>query len=85
MLCCAPREARVARVAEREGLAAAAAAQRVDSVDRERGALVRRRWGRELLDPAHYDVCLNTARLGLERAAELVLQLVAERQARPPR
>jgi cytidylate kinase len=85
VLCCAPREARVARVAEREGLAAAAAAQRVESVDRERGTLVRRRWGRELLDPAHYDVCLNTARLGLGRAAELVLQLVAERQARPPR
>ncbi len=81
VLCCAPREARVARVAERERLSAAAAAQRVDGMDRERGALVRRRWGRELLDPAHYDLCVNTARLGVEGAAALVLRLAAERFA----
>ncbi|MDF1505491.1 hypothetical protein PYV61_21245, partial [Roseisolibacter sp. H3M3-2] len=67
----------------REVLAPAAAAQRVDDVERERSALVRRRWGRELLDPAHYDLCVNTARLGLDAAAALVARAAAERLPRP--
>jgi cytidylate kinase len=73
VLCCAAREARVARVAAREGLSPAAAERRVDEVDRERLELVRRRWRRELLDPSHYDLCLNTARLGVPEAAALVV------------
>lgn len=72
VLCCAPRDARVAHVAAREGLTPAGAARRVDEVDRERLALVRRRWGRELLDPSRYDLCVNTARLGIVEAAALV-------------
>ena len=81
VLCVAPHEARVARVVTREGLTPAAAARRVDEIDRERMTLVRRRWGRELLDASHYDVAVNTARLGLEGAATLVLALARSRFA----
>jgi len=79
VLCCAPRDARVARVAARESIAPAAAARRVDDVDRERLTLVRRRWGRELLDPSHYDLCVNTARLGIPEAAALVVETARAR------
>jgi cytidylate kinase len=74
----------VARVTEREGLAPAAAARHVDEMDRERATLVRRRWGRELLDASHYDVAVNTARLGVGGAATLVLDLVRARFAQAP-
>jgi cytidylate kinase len=84
VLCVAPRGARVARVTEREGLAPAAAARHVDEMDRERATLVRRRWGRELLDASHYDVAVNTARLGVGGAATLVLDLVRARFAQAP-
>ena len=79
VLCVAPRDARVARVVERDGLAPLDAARRVDEVDRERATLVRRRWGRELLDPSHYEVAVNTARLGIDGAATLVLALARSR------
>jgi len=81
VLCCAPRDARIARVAAREALAPGAAARRVDDVDRERVTLVRRRWGRELLDPSHYDLCVNTARLGIAEAAALVVETARARLA----
>jgi cytidylate kinase len=81
VLCVAPREARVARVIQREGLAPMAAGRHVDEVDRERATLVRRRWGRELLEASHYDVAVNTARLGLAEAAALVVELARSRFA----
>ena len=81
VLCVAPRDARVARVVHRERLTPVAATRRVDEVDRERTTLVRRRWGRELLDASHYDVAVNTARLGIAGAATLVLELARSRFA----
>jgi cytidylate kinase len=83
VLCVAPRDARVARVVQREGLAPPAAARQVDDVDRERTTLVRRRWGRELLDPSRYDVAVNTARLGIAGAAALVVELARSRFVDP--
>jgi cytidylate kinase len=79
VLCCAPRDARVARIAAREALSIAAAERRVDEVDRERLELVRRRWGRGLLDPSLYDLCVNTARLGVPDAAALVVETARAR------
>ena len=79
VLCCAPRDARIARIAEREGLAPAGAERRVDDVDRERAALVRRHWNRELLDPTLYDLCVNTARVGIEAAALHVVEIARAR------
>jgi len=41
-------------------------------VDRARGAYLRRHFGVEWRDPSHYHLVVDTGRLGLEAAAELV-------------
>ncbi len=41
-------------------------------VDRARGAYLRRHFGVEWRDPSHYHLVVDTGRLGLEMAAELV-------------
>ena len=41
-------------------------------VDRARGAHVRRHFGVEWRDPSHYHLVVDTGRLGLETAAELI-------------
>lgn len=42
------------------------------SVDRARAAYLRRHFGVDWRDPAHYHLVLDTGRLGLETAAELI-------------
>jgi cytidylate kinase len=49
----------------------AAVARLCTSVDRARGAYLRRHFGVDWRDPAHYHLVLDTGRLGLETAAEL--------------
>jgi cytidylate kinase len=50
------------------------------SIDRARGAYLRRHFGVDWRDPAHYHLVLDTGRLGLETAAELVA-MAAQRVA----
>ena len=42
-------------------------------IDRARGAYLRRHFGVDWRDPAHYHLVLDTGRLGLETAAELIV------------
>jgi cytidylate kinase len=79
VLCCAPRGALIATVARRDGVSEAAAAERVDRTNHQREQYVRRHWKREWLAPQNYHVCVNTALLGLDGAAELVTRLARER------
>jgi cytidylate kinase len=55
------------------------ASRRVQEVNHQREEYVRRHWSRDWRDPANYDLCVNTARLGLDGAAELVTQVARER------
>lgn len=84
VLCVAPREALVARVRARSGLGAAAAADLVETTNRERARFVQRHFGRAWLDPSHYHLCVNTAALGVEGAVRLILDTVARLDAPIP-
>lgn len=75
VLCTAPREALAARVAARERIPLVDAEQRVDDENRRRAHFVRRFWGSEWLDASHYHLCVNTAWLGVDGTADLVVDL----------
>ena len=55
------------------------APKRVREVNHQRAEYVRRHFKRDWSDPANYDLCVNTARLGLDGAAELVTQVAKAR------
>lgn len=61
----------------------AEARRRVKHTDANRAAYVRQVYGHDWLHPAHYDLVLDTGRLGFERSAEAVLAAV--RSGRQPR
>lgn len=79
VLCHAPHAALVRRVSERLQLAPAEAERRVIEVNRQREQFVRRHWRRDWLSPRNYHLCLDTEWLGVEAAAELVVELARER------
>jgi hypothetical protein len=47
--------------------------------NQQREQYVKRHWKRDWRDPANYHICVNTAWLGLDGAAELLVQLARER------
>lgn len=81
VLCCAPRAALIARVAEREGIDAEEAARRVDETNKRREQYVSRYWQRAWLAPEHYHLCVNTDWLGIDGAADLIVRVAQERLA----
>jgi len=72
----APRDVRVQRVAEREGIEAPAADKRVRSHDAEQHAFIRQAFGREIEDPLGYDLVLNVEHLGADAAAATIVTLL---------
>lgn len=69
----APLELRAREVETRENVSFEVAKQMVESDDRERAAFVLQVMGRHVADPTHYDIVVNTASYGPERADALVL------------
>jgi hypothetical protein len=69
----APLETRVARIAERDGMAPGEARATIRRIDAERVAFNRRHYGADLADPANYDLVLNTGTLGLEGATNQIV------------
>jgi cytidylate kinase len=61
------------RLEERE------ARERCERVDSERRAYVRRFYGVDIRDPLLYDCVLNTTRLGVDAAAQLVIRVVRQK------
>jgi len=68
----APFDLRVERIAERMGIAHAAAQERVKATDHNRQYYVRRYYHSHWDDPNQYDLVLNTARLGTRQAADMI-------------
>ncbi len=68
----APRGLRVAALADREGLDLRAAGDRLDEVDAGRADFVRRHYHTKAADPQHYDLVIDTGRLGIDAAADLI-------------
>jgi cytidylate kinase len=69
----APREVRVARAIERLGIPAGVAERFLDETDQARARYHRQYYDRDWEDPAQYHLTLNTAALGFDGAAELIL------------
>ena len=79
--CCAPRDSLVARVSERTGVDAAQALKLVEETNHQRSQYVRTHFGRDWAAPENYDLCVNTAALGLAVAGDLVIAAAKRRFA----
>lgn len=73
VFCYAPRKALIARTMKRDNLGAEEAARLVDDTNREREQWVRLHWEREWRSHENYDLSVNTERLGIQGAADLVV------------
>lgn len=69
----APTDFRVQVVMERTGLAEDEARRRLKETDANRAAAIRQLYGHDWAGPSHYDLVLNTGRLGFDLAADLVV------------
>lgn len=72
----APLEERVRRVAERLGLGGEEARIRTLEEDAARREYLRRHYGSDIAAERHYDLIVNTGRVGVEAAAEALAGLV---------
>jgi cytidylate kinase len=69
----APTDFRVGVVQERSGLSEEEARRRLKETDANRAAAIKQLYGHDWAQPSHYDLVLNTGRLGFGLAADLVV------------
>lgn len=81
VFCYAPRPALIARVMKRHECDAKEAERITDEMNKNREQYVKKHWKRSWSAHEHYDICVNTDRLGVEGAASLVTGLVQARTA----
>lgn len=79
VFCYAPPEALASYAVTNLGIAREDAARVVAEHNHHREQYVKRHWKRDWRDVANYHLCVNTAWLGLDGAAELIVQLARER------
>ena len=79
VFCYAPFEELVRYAVEVLGVPFAEANKKVTDMNHQREEYVKHHFKREWRDLANYDLCVNTARLGLDGAAEAVTRLARER------
>ena len=73
VFCYAPRKALIARTMQREGVSAEEAARLVDDTNKQRDQWVRLHWERERRAHENFDLSVNTERLGIQGAADLIV------------
>ena len=64
---------RIAEIMARYALSEEEARRRLHQTDADRAAYMRQNYGTDWRDPRHYDLVLDTGRLGCERAADTIL------------
>ena len=79
----APFEVRVERIAKNRELAKAEAHRLVEASDRDRRGYVQQVGGVDWSDPLLYDLVVNTNRLSIEAAADILLVAARHRGAQP--
>jgi CMP/dCMP kinase len=79
VFCYAPRKALIARTMQREGVSAEEAAHLVDSRNKERDQWVRLHWERNRRAHENYDLSVNTERLGIQGAGDLIVHAARSR------
>jgi cytidylate kinase len=77
--CYAPIEALVSYAITNLGVPRADAHRVVEENNHQREQFVKRHWKRNWRDVANYHLCVNTAWLGLDGAADLIVQIARER------
>jgi len=83
VLCVAPREIRVHRLAERDEIGMEEAKHRTLERDRARCAFYKKFWRVEMEDPKLYDLTVDTSRLSYEIATDLVVAAAKAKAASP--
>lgn len=78
VFCYAPADALAAYAITNLGVKPADAKRTVTEMNARREEYTRRHWHRDWRDPAHYHLCINTAWLGLDGAAELITRVAHE-------
>jgi len=79
VFCYAPRKALIARTMQREGVTAEEAARLVDETNKRRDQWVRLHWERDWRAHENYDLSVNTERLGIQGAANLIVTAARKR------
>jgi cytidylate kinase len=79
VFCYAPPEALASYAGSNLGVAREDAARVVAENNHQREQYVKRHWKRDWRDFANYHLCVNTAWLGIDGAAELIVHLARER------
>ena len=79
VFCYAPPEALASYAVSNLGVAREDAARVVAENNHQREQYVKRHWKRDWRDFANYHLCVNTAWLGIDGAADLIVQLARER------
>lgn len=72
----APYEARVARETERQGISRGEAGRYIDRLDRYRESYYKYHTGRQWKRVENYDLCLDSAALGLDGCVEIIKKAV---------
>ncbi len=72
----APLELRIERIMQEKGIALDAAQAQIEASDRSRKRYLNRFYKTQWEDPTLYDVILNTARISIDSAAELLYKAV---------
>jgi cytidylate kinase len=79
VFCYAPRKALIARTMQREGLKSEEAARLVDNTNKERDQWVRLHFERDRRAHENFDLSVNTERLGIQGATDLVVAAARKR------
>ena len=83
VFCYAPKQFLVQYAIAHRGINPANAEHEVDKINRQREQYVKRHWGRDWRSFENYHLCLDTGRLGIEHAADLVVAAARERFSLP--
>ncbi len=75
----APRDVRIRRLIDHEGLSPHDAEHTIDVADRERREFIRKVYGADIDDPLGYDLVLNRAGIPVEAAVSLVAMAALEK------
>lgn len=74
VLVCAPKERRIQRLVEKQGMSQEGAEKLIRKVDQEQEGFFHFAFHRDLNDPSLYDLVINTAKTKEEAAAHLIME-----------
>lgn len=70
---CADEQTCIDKVVELYGIDADEAKKKIDKIDKSRAAYCKYYTGNEWNDPANYDLCINTTKVGFDGAVDIII------------